>query len=280
MTELLIVGGLTIDRFADGSSAAGGSVIHAGRAAVADGVRPAFLTVAGDEPEALGGLEQLAAMGDLLRLPSPWTTTFAHAERDGRRLLTLERRSAPIDSPQAPPAGRAALLAAPIADELPASVLGALIDATGPSLVVCLIQGWLRHLEPGTPVRPLPLSEVADATWAVLGSADVVVVSTEDLAEAPGDPFAQAATLRASLGDRPVLVLTLGAQGHLLDEPSASRVVASMPRRVVTDVPTVGAGDTFGAVLAIQLARGLTEPTQASEVASDRVVAMLESRRT
>jgi sugar/nucleoside kinase (ribokinase family) len=279
MTELLIVGGLTIDRFADGSSAAGGSVIHAGRAAVADGVRPAFLTVAGEEPEALGGLEQLAAMGDLLRLPSTWTTTFAHAERDGRRLLALERRSAPIDLPRAP-AAAAALLAAPIADELPASVLGSLIDATGPSLVVCLIQGWLRHLEPGTPVRPLALSEVADATWAVLGSADVVVVSTEDLAEAPGDPFTQAATLRASLGDRPVLVLTLGTQGHLLDEPSANRVVASMPRRVVTGVPTVGAGDTFGAALAIQLARGLSDPTQASEVASDRVIAMLETRRS
>ena len=30
MTELLIVGGLTIDRFGDGTSAPGGSVIHAG----------------------------------------------------------------------------------------------------------------------------------------------------------------------------------------------------------------------------------------------------------
>ena len=278
MNELLIIGGLTIDRFADGLSAAGGSVIHAGRAAVAEAVRPAFLTVAGEEPEARDGLEQLATMGDVVRLPSVSTTTFAHAERDGRRVLTLERQSAPLNAAR-PPAAAAALLAAPIADELPASVLRPLIAATRPSLVVCLIQGWLRHLDPGSPVRPIPLDEVGDETWLALGSTDVVVVSTEDLAETPHDPFAQAAALRARLGDRPVLVLTLGAQGHVLDDPAASRVVASMPRRVVTDVPMVGAGDTFGAALTIQLARGLTDPARASEAASDRVIAMLERRR-
>jgi sugar/nucleoside kinase (ribokinase family) len=278
MTELVIAGGLTIDRFADGSTAAGGSVIHAGRAAVAEGLRPAFLTVAGDEPEALAGLDQLAAMGELTRLESGSTTTFGHAEHDGRRVLSLHRRSAPIAPPFASRPADCALLA-PIADELPTSVIGPLTAALRPSTSVLLIQGWLRGLDVGSPVRPLPLDEVDDATWAAFGGANAVVVSTEDLAGAPRDPFAQAAQLRGRLGARPLLVLTLGAQGYLLDDPVADRVVASVPRRVVAGVPTVGAGDTFGAVLAIHLARGAS-PSDAAAAATDRVIAMLESRRT
>ena len=125
-----------------------------------------------------------------------------------------------------------------------------------PRLTVFLIQGWLRRLDVGATVQPLPLGEVDDVTWSALGAADAVVVSTEDLVDAPGDPFTQAARLRARIGPRPVLVLTLGPQGYLLDDPAADRVVASMPRRVVDGVPTVGAGDAFGAALAIHLARG------------------------
>ena len=40
----------------------------------------------------------------------------------------------------------------------------------------------------------------------------------------------------------------------------------------------VGAGDTFGAALAINLARGAT-PAGAAEAATERVIAVLESRR-
>lgn len=277
MTELLIAGGLTIDRFPDGSTAAGGSVIHAGRAAVAEGLRPTILTVAGDEPEAVDGLRQLAAMGDLLHLRSPSTTTFGHAERAGRRILGLERRSAPIEPPFASRPTDCALMA-PIADELPIGVIAPLRAAMRPRLTVFLIQGWLRRLDVGATVQPLPLGEVDDVTWSALGAADAVVVSTEDLVDAPGDPFTQAARLRARIGPRPVLVLTLGPQGYLLDDPAADRVVASMPRRVVDGVPTVGAGDAFGAALAIHLARG-SLPADAAAAATDRVIAMLERRR-
>ena len=52
---------------------------------------------------------------------------------------------------------------------------------------------------------------------------------------------------RARSGPHPLLVLTLGEQGYLLDDPAADQVVASVPRRVVEGVPMVGAGDTFGA---------------------------------
>jgi hypothetical protein len=170
------------------------------------------------------------------------------------------------------------LLLAPIADELPAPQIPAFCRRLDPRLTMLLIQGWLRRLVVGEPVRPLALSELGAETWASFAAADAVVVSTEDLAATPGDPFAQAADLRARLGRRPVLVLTLGAQGYVLDDPAADRVVASVPRVVVDGVPSVGAGDTFGAVLALHLARG-EAPMVAAAAATESVIGMLETRR-
>jgi sugar/nucleoside kinase (ribokinase family) len=156
--------------------------------------------------------------------------------------------------------------------------VAALRAAARPQRTVFLIQGWLRHLALGTPVRARGLHEVPAAMWEAFGSADAVVVSTEDLSADPADPFAQAAAVRERLGPGPVLVLTLGTEGYLLDDPAADRVVASVPRRVVEGVPSVGAGDTFGAVLALHLARG-EAPTAAAAAATESVIGMLETRR-
>jgi len=276
MTELLIVGGLTIDRFADGRTAPGGSVIHSGTAAVAEGVRPTFLTVAGDEPEAREGLTRLASMGELLHQPATRTATYRHEERAGRRVLLYDAATEPIDAARDLGAPGVVVLA-PIADELPARAASALLASVRPRCTVMLIQGWLRRLQLGAPVRPLPLADVPDELWTAFGGADAVVVSTEDLAEAPEDPFAQAHALRARLGDAPLLVLTLGQEGYVLDDPAADRVVASMPRRVVEGVPMVGAGDVFGAALALHLSRG-ADATAAAAAATERVIRVLEGR--
>ena len=278
MNELLIVGGLTVDRFVDGTSAPGGSVLHSGRAAVAQGVRPAILTVAGDEPEAQDGLAQLRAFADVVAQPSPSTTTYGHEEEAGRRVLVLEAVSAPIEEPDATGEPPAVALLGPIASELTASTITALESAIRARCTVMLIQGWLRHLAIGEAVRPLPLDRVPEELWTAFGSADAIVVSTEDLAEAPEDPFAQAAAVRAKIGTGPVLVLTLGAEGYLLDDPSTDRLIASVPRRVVEGVPMVGAGDTFGAALAIHLARA-NDPIRAADAATEAVIRMLEARR-
>src|SRR5918992_2057994 len=125
MTELLIVGGLTIDSFSDGTSAPGGSVIHAGRAAVAEGATLTILTVAGDEPEAAIGLQQLADMGDLIHQRTPSTVTYGHGEMAGRRVLTYLASAGPIVPPALTDPPEVALLA-PIADELPASAIATL----------------------------------------------------------------------------------------------------------------------------------------------------------
>ncbi len=278
MSELLIVGGLTIDHFADGRSGPGGSVLHAGLAAVQEGVAPTFLAVAGDEPEARDGLARLAALGELIHQPAPATTTYRHEEKAGRRVLVFEAATASID----PAVGRRAgiprvALFAPIAGELSAAAVDELRRDLRPERSVLLIQGWLRRLEIGSPVLPLPLDAVATDLWATFAAADAIVVSTEDLAEAPENPFAQAAALRTRIGPGPILVLTLGAAGYLLDDPGTDRLVATMPRRVVEGVPTVGAGDTFGAALAIHLSRG-EDATSAAEAATERVIRVLEAR--
>jgi sugar/nucleoside kinase (ribokinase family) len=277
MPELLIVGGLTIDRFADGSSAPGGAVIHAGRAAAGESVSLTILTVAGDEPEAAEGLGQLAELGELIHQRAPATVTYGHDSVDGRRVLTFLAHAAPIAPPYFVDPPQVALVA-PIADELPAPAVLALRDAARPRVTVLLIQGWLRRLEIGRPVTPLALDEVPAGTWSAFGTADAIVVSIEDLASSQDDPFAAAASVRRRLGPRPVLVLTLGAEGHLLDDPAAEKAVASDPRRVIEGVPMVGAGDAFGAALAVQLGRGVP-PAEAAAAATDRVIRMLEERR-
>jgi 1D-myo-inositol 3-kinase len=279
MPSLLIVGGLTVDRFTDGSRAPGGSVLHSGVAAIAEGADLAVLTVAGDEPEARAGIGRLEELGTVLCQPSPATTTYRHEESDGRRVLYYEARSALID-----PAGVERLpavdvvLVAPIADELPAEAIARLRDALPTARTVVLIQGWLRQLGIGEAVRPIRLEELPDTTWQAFQDADAVVLSNEDFASDTDDAFAQLTAVRARIGPRPLLVLTLATRGYLLDDPGADRVIASVPRNVVAGVPMVGAGDTFGAGLAIALARGAT-PTDAAEAATERVIAVLESRR-
>ena len=68
--DLLVVGSLTLDRFADGRLAAGGSVLHAGRAAADAGYRVGIATVAGPEPEAVIGLDKLDRVADVQRAAS------------------------------------------------------------------------------------------------------------------------------------------------------------------------------------------------------------------
>lgn len=279
MPEILIVGGLTIDRFAGGETAPGGSVIHAGLAAVAEGAALSILTIAGGEPEAREGLDRLAGLGRVVCQPSARTTTYRHDESSGHRVLVYEAASATIDlATSAEALGHPdVVLAAPIADELETAAVAELRAGAGARLTVLLVQGWLRRLRLGEAVVPMTLDEVPESRWRAFGQADAVVLSVEDLGGEPADPFAQAAALRQRLGPGPILVLTLGTEGWVLDDPAADRIVAAVPRRVVSGAPTVGAGDSFGAAMALHLAAG-EPPLAAAEAGTERVIALLESR--
>jgi sugar/nucleoside kinase (ribokinase family) len=253
-------------------------VIHSGLATIAEGAALTTLTVAGDEPAARAGLERLATLGAVVRQPARATTTYRHEERDGVRVLVFQARTDPLRADRLRDLAHPEVaLVAPIADEVPASLVARLRAKLAPGRTVLLIQGWLRRLVEGEEVTALPLDTLSADQLRALAEADAVVVSTEDLVESPSDAFAQAAELRRRAGPRPILLVTLGTQGYLLDDPAIDRLVASVPRRVVTGVPAVGAGDTFGAALAVHLARGASARA-AADLASDAVIAMLEAR--
>ena len=280
LIDLVVVGGLTIDRFADGTSAAGGSVLHSSRAAVAEGATVGVVTVAGDEPEAAAALDALAVLCTVVLQPARGTVIYRHREADGRRVLILDRiaeRLTPATMARAPRTGVA--IFAPIAGELPVNAIRAMRDAAMPARSVALIQGWLRRLEEGKPASPLPLSHLGAELRSQLGAMDAVIASTEDLVADADEPLTQLGALREAIGPRPVAVLTLGTYGYLLDDPTLERITASYPRRVITGVPSVGAGDIYGAAMATHLGRGATA-TDAAAAAADAVIRMLEQRRS
>src|SRR5437899_519157 len=83
--ELLVVGALTIDRFPDGSAAAGGSVLHATRAAARARASITVVTAAGPEPEAQAALFELGRAGKVVVEGVPHTIVFEPDEEGGRR---------------------------------------------------------------------------------------------------------------------------------------------------------------------------------------------------
>lgn len=252
--DLLIVGGLTIDRFADGSTAAGGSVLHAARATVAAGRRVATITAAGPEPEAAAAVEELASMGPSLVHDVPGSIRYEIQELAGRRRLTLEAPAADLRVTEADVAAFQAVrvLLAPVAGELSVE---SVVAARRMPLVVGALQGWLRSLEPGKMVRPLPLASLAPELDEALDHLDALVASEEDLAAVGADPVAQLVTLRRQVGDRPLLVVTTGADGAWVDDGSGRHHLPAP--HFVKGISTVGAGDVLAALLSLELGAGL-----------------------
>lgn len=269
--DLLVVGALTIDHFADGSLAPGGSVLHATRAAVDAGYGTAVMTVAGTEEAARSGLDELASIAAVDVRQVDTTLAFRHEETATGRRLWLEAPAARlVRVPLATPS-RAVLLA-PVADELdgdagPMEVGGAVRGA--------ILQGWLRELANGEVVRPRPLASLDDALVARLATHDVLVASREDLLADGEHPGAQLDRLRARVGAHPTLVVTDAAYGAWVDTGDVRVLVEAA--RVVRDVPMVGAGDAFAALLLGAMGRG-RDPVAAARDAAGGVAEMLAAR--
>lgn len=277
--DLLVVGGLTIDRFADGRVEPGGSVVHIARAAARRGVRLGIVTAAGSEPVALQALAELRRLARVVAVARhPETTTFRHDEADGHRELALDRVGG--ETPSRPDAlagvaGRVVLFA-PVAGEVNVQALHAL-DPPGRRRGA-LLQGWVRTLTPGADVRPRPLASLDGALLAALARLDLIVASRDDLAAEAPEPARQVAALRRAVGLRPTLIVTDGTAGAWI---AAGEEVAP-PRhhpvaRRVSGVSTVGAGDLFGAFVLTDAALA-THPHQAVARAMAMVADELERR--
>lgn len=274
--DLLVIGGLTIDRFADGSSAPGGSVLHVARAAAAQGVRLGIVTAAGPEPAARQALAELRGVDpDLASTVGPATTHFRHAETEAGRTLWLERRGpmvAVADALARLPA--MSVLVAPIAGEIDESTLAALPDVPRGAI----LQGWLRTTEVNAAVRPLPLAALPRSLAERLAGFTLLVASREDLRGEAVEPPEQLRAIRAFVGAGPMLMLTDGTRGAWIDDGAA--VISVGVPRVVEGVPTIGAGDVFAAFALLALARPGTTPRAAAAEAMQAVVAMLERGAT
>jgi sugar/nucleoside kinase (ribokinase family) len=270
--DLLVIGGLTIDRFADGSSAAGGSVLHIARAAATRGVRVSVVTAAGSEPEARAGIDELALVTASIELGDA-TATFVHRDSPEGRHLRRERAGGPISTMHVDGRSARAILAAPIADEMTANDLRRLSAATTRGAI---LQGFLRSFAADGEVLPLLLSGLAPDLVAELRRFDLLVASREDLRGEATEPSDQLTALRRVFGPRPALVVTDGVAGVWM-----GREHLPVPRRV-DGVPTVGAGDVFAAFM---LAGGWPVPApadvarQRAEDAMRVVAEVLEERR-
>lgn len=239
--DLMVVGGLTVDTLPDGSSTAGGSVLHAARAVVRAGYRVGIFATAGPEPEVAEALAELRTRAFVQAQPVERSIGFEHSSPDGVRQLRFLGAGAPLAAAPVAVAARMALFA-PVAGELDAELGGQrdVAERRG-----AILQGWLRRLVPGEAVTPLPLADIDAVTRNQLSGMDVLVASREDLVAEGDDPSAQLDALRAAFGPRPVIFVTDSVDGVWLD--AEERWQLALRRRV--EAPSVGAGDMFAAFL-------------------------------
>lgn len=272
--DLLIVGGLTIDRLADGSLAPGGSALHATRAlhraAAVD-----VLTVAGDEPIAQAGLTELRLLARrVVCLPAPRTIAFRHAESAAGRRSWLEPVSAIIawdEGGTELPAPR--ILFAPVAGEIGPELLAAW---SLPATRAAILQGWLRDVAHDTALVPKPLRAVDRQLLAALDRLDILVASREDLLGESDEPRAQLDALRSRLPGPRLLAVTDGPRGAWVDASVGGgrrRWHARVPR-VVAARTQIGAGDVFAASLVLHSGR---DPHAAVAAAAEATAAWLEA---
>lgn len=270
--DLAVVGGLTVDRFTDGSSAPGGAVLHIARALAPRGLELGIVTTVGPEPEAAAGLAELRQLTATVEASASTSSiTFGHAETAAGRELLLERCGGQV--PQLPAHPARAVLFAPVADEIPGAALAAGRGAARGAV----LQGWLRSLEEGAPVTPQPLAAMDADVLEALGTLDLVIGSSEDLRADGADALAQLQVLRATLGERPLLVVTDGGRGPWLDDGSGPRHLPIGEQ--VEGVSTIGAGDMFAAFMLLAVAGSTgADPETAARSAMDEVAAVLRGR--
>ncbi|MGH2429461.1 MAG: PfkB family carbohydrate kinase [Candidatus Limnocylindria bacterium] len=275
--DLLVVGGLTIDRFGT-SRRAGGAARYASLAAAMRGHEVALITSSGEEREVAGLKRRLRSRVRLAaRSESGHSITFEHQEADAGRRLRLLHRGPAISLPRTLPVEPRAVLVAPVLGEVDPSTVARLRTETAGAVVGAGLQGWLRSLEERAVVEPVTLASLDAVLRTEVGTLDVLVASAEDLLADASDAEMALAALRAWIGSGPMLVVTAGPDGAWLDEGNGARWRQPAPA-VVEAAENVGAGDAFAALLLVSLGGGQRLRT-AAELASGVVAELLAARQ-
>jgi sugar/nucleoside kinase (ribokinase family) len=280
--DLLLVGGLTIDRLPDGSLDAGGSVLHAARATAGAGWRVGVVLSAGDEPQARDAVREIRRLVALTHVDMVERSIgFEHGERPTGRKLRFTGSGRPLAC--APLATRpSSVLYLPVADELAADLAG---QSYPGARCAAVLQGWLRRLEAGRWVRPVSLRSLPAALVARLRGFELLMASREDLAAEGADPPAQLRALRAKFGSHPTLIVTDGINGAWLDAGGLPRPEPAWQMPVVRridGVSTIGAGDVFAAGMMVgapAAPASRAELSRQAKTAMAMVATMLEGRR-
>jgi sugar/nucleoside kinase (ribokinase family) len=232
--DFLVLGHLTRDEHADGSHTLGGAATFAAIAARELGYRAAILTSAADDfpqPQLLRDIE-------IVRVPSPTTTTFRNIYQQGKRQQHVRDVASQLAVEHLPEDWRNVKIAlfGPLVAELQIDLVHAFSDET---LIGISPQGWMRQWDAAGRVKPRAWQEAA----AILPHADVLILSHEDLG-------GYTASLASYVELAPLVVLTRGEHGCTIyrrHEPPLD--VPAFPAQVVD--PT-GAGDTFATAFLIR----------------------------
>ena len=253
-----MVGHVTRDEV-DGGVRLGGAASYAALAAACLGYETALVTVAPPDDPLLEPLRRAPRL-NVHCVPSDVMTTFALDYAGERRQLWLRRRARALTPDDIPIEWRQPKVA----------YVGAVAGECDTAFVKSLraqfygagVQGWLRGIADDGRVEPARLAEAPEVQAPPV--LDVAIVSEEDHPDAEG-------VVRGFLGSRGAAAVTRGARGAAVWTAQQRVDVPAAPAR---EVDPTGAGDVFGVVLTLELARGksLADAGRAAAQAAARVV--------
>jgi sugar/nucleoside kinase (ribokinase family) len=249
--ELVVVGHVTEDQLPDGRRL-GGAASYAAQAAACLGIDTGLVTAAPPSSSPLLAPLRRTAGLRVVCAPSDQITTFVLDYSGGRRSLVQRATARPLTTADVPAGWRRAAVVylGPVAGECDR----ALVQSFDQSFVGVGLQGWLRRPDKRGVVEPALLPEAERPP----GGLRVALLSEED------HPDAAAIAARfATTGA--VVALTRGARGATLLAGGAKLDIA--PAAVEAEVDPTGAGDVFGILLTLALARGLS-PSEAGALAA------------
>ena len=233
--DFLVIGHVTKD-LQEGGYTIGGTVTFASLTARNLGQRTAVITSASPDL----GFAPLYQGIEVLRLPSPLTTTFQNLySADGTRTQFLRAVAGPIKAEDIPPAWQEAkiVLLGPLTGELESSI----VEVFPQSLIGVTPQGWMRCWDGEGRVFPKPWDGAAE----VLNYAKVVVFSEKDVQR--DENVIQAYARMAE-----ILVVTHGPGGATVYHRGEAR---RLPAFETVEADPTGAGDVFAAAYLIELER-------------------------